>query len=90
MIKFGQVVAYQPETRTATIEFSRPEACEKCGACGTASHKGSIVLKANCAVGNWVRLELPDNRFLQAAGLAYGIPLLSFLGGLLLFRLNYQ
>ena len=84
MTKFGQVTAYEPESGMATIVYARPEACEKCGACGARSHTGSITLKADCAVGNWVRVELPDGRFLTAAAMAYVGPLCGFLGGLAL------
>jgi sigma-E factor negative regulatory protein RseC len=84
MTKFGRVTAYDGDKRTATIEFVRPSACEKCGACGPGAHKGSIVVQADCGVGDWVRLEFPEKRLLQAAVLAYGFPLLGFLGGLLL------
>ena len=84
MTKFGQVVAYDAKNHLVTIEYSRPEACEKCGGCGSSTHKGSVVLKADCAIGNWVKLELPESRFLQATALAYGIPFVGFLGGLLL------
>ena len=84
MTKFGQVIAYDSNTRMATIAYSRPEACEKCGGCGSSTHKGSVILQADCAPGNWVRLELPESRFLQATALAYGIPFAGFMGGLLL------
>ncbi|MCL1855235.1 MAG: SoxR reducing system RseC family protein [Clostridia bacterium] len=66
----------------ATIVYARPEACEKCGGCGAASHQGTICLKADCAEGNWVRIELPKTRFLQAAAMAYVLPLFGLLLGL--------
>lgn len=84
MIKFGRVCAYDETTGTAVIEYIRPDACAKCGACGMLNKKGSIELKADCAVGNWVKVYLPDNRFLSAAAIAYVIPLIGFLGGLFL------
>ncbi len=84
MTKFGQVQAYDPATGEATIVYIRPDACAKCGACGTQSHSGSIRLKADCAVGDWVRVELPNSRFLSATALAYVLPLICFLLGLFL------
>ena len=84
MTKFGQVTAYDPSTGMATIQYTRPEACEKCGACGGKTHEGAIVLKAECEVGNWVKVEMPDGRFLHATALAYLIPLGCFFAGLLL------
>ena len=82
MVKFGQVTAYNPKTGVATITYIRPEACAKCGACGGLSQTGSIDLKADCEVGNWVKVVLPDSRFMQATLVAYIIPLIGFLTGL--------
>ena len=48
------------------------------------SQQGAMTLKCDCKEGDWVRVELPDNRFLSATAMAYAIPLLLFLGGLLL------
>lgn len=84
MIKFGQVTAYDAKKRMATITYIRPDACEKCRGCGTMSQQGTITLRGDCKEGDWVRVELPDNRFLSAAVMAYVIPLLFFIAGLLL------
>ena len=62
MIKFGQVQAYDKTTGEATIVYMRPDACAKCGACGGGGKSRSIRLKADCAVGDWVKVELPDGR----------------------------
>ena len=83
MTKFGEVRAYDPQSGIATVVYARPDACEKCGACGTKTHQGSIRIKADCAAGNWVKVELPDGRFLQATAMAYLWPLAAFLAGLL-------
>lgn len=82
MTKFGQVYEYDTATGMASIHFERPEACAKCGACGSGSQKGSVTLKAQCAVGDWVRVELPEGRFLSATAIAYVIPLIAFLVGI--------
>ena len=82
MVKFGQVTAYNEKTGVATITYIRPEACAKCGACGGLSQTGSIDLKADCKVGNWVKVVLPDSRFMTATLIAYIIPLIGFLAGL--------
>ncbi|NLO85508.1 MAG: SoxR reducing system RseC family protein [Clostridiales bacterium] len=84
MTKFGQVNAYNDSTGLATIHYVRPDACDKCGACGMGSKTGSIDLIAECKEGDWVRVELPDERFITASALAYGLPLLGFLLGLFL------
>lgn len=82
MIKFGQVTAYDRATGEATIAYVRPDACAKCGACGHLNQTGEIRLKADCAVGDWVRVALPDHSFLSTATLAYLVPLALFLLGL--------
>lgn len=84
MIKFGQVTAYDEATQTATISYVRPDACAKCGGCSSMNQQGTIRLKAKCAVGNWVKVALPDERFLSATVVAYVIPLVCLLGGLFL------
>lgn len=82
MTKFGLVTARDPQTGLSTIEYSRPTACEKCGGCGPASHQGSITLQADCRVGDWVRVDLPEKRFLQATAFTYLVPLFGLLLGL--------
>ncbi len=82
MTKFGQVISYDEQTGMATIEYARPDACGHCGGCAAASHRGTITLPADCAPGQWVRVELPESRFLQAIALAYLLPLVLFLAGL--------
>ena len=83
MTKFGQVIAYNKNTGMATIRYARPEACEKCGACSTGREE-TIRLKTDAPVDSWVRVELPDGRFLSAAFLAYIVPLVLFLAGFFL------
>ena len=63
MTKFGQVVHYNEANGMSTIEFARPEACAKCGACGSQSQTGTVTLQAQCKVGDWVRVEYPEGRF---------------------------
>jgi positive regulator of sigma E activity len=84
MTKFGQVIAYNQDGGIATIRYARPEACEHCGACGQGGREETIDLPAQCAVGNWVRVELPDGKFLTASLFAYVVPLILFLGGFFL------
>lgn len=84
MTKFGRVSAYNQKTGMVTVVYARPDACEKCGACGGKSQSGRIELKADCKIGEWVRVELPDGRFLRATALAYAMPLGGLLLGLLL------
>jgi positive regulator of sigma E activity len=82
MTKFGQVYQYNEAKRTASVRFERPEACKKCGACGVLSQTGTISLKGDCKVGDWVRVEYPEGRFLEATAIAYVIPLAGLLAGI--------
>ena len=82
MTKFGQVYEYNDAQRLALIRFERPDACKKCGACGSATQNGSISLVADCKVGDWVRVEMPEGRFLEATAIAYVIPLIGLFAGI--------
>lgn len=82
MIKFGQVTAFDEHSGMATIAYTRPDACAKCGACGFLNQTGTIQLKADCRVGNWVKVVLPDSRFMTATAVAYVVPLVCFLLGM--------
>lgn len=82
MIKFGQVKERNDAKGLVTIRFERPEACGKCNACGTGSQKGEVTLPSDCQVGAWVRVEMPEGRFVQATALVYILPLAGLLLGL--------
>ena len=82
MVKFGLVTAYDEQSGEATVQYARPDACEKCGACGASGRQETLRLKAECKPGNWVKVELPDGTFLSAAAIAYVIPLVCFFIGL--------
>ena len=84
MIKFGEVYEYNEQKRVASIRFERPDACKKCGACGSLAQTGVIALKGDCKVGDWVKVEYPESRFLEATAIAYVIPLIGLLAGLAL------
>lgn len=85
MIKLCQATAYDPSTGLCTLVYVRPDACEKCGACGGQKGKsGFLTLKAECKPGDWVTVEMPDDRFLHATAVAYIIPLVCFLAGMAL------
>ena len=82
MIKFGQVQSCDPKTGVATITYVRPDACAKCGGCSSLHQNSTIQLKCDCEPGDWVRIVLPEKNFMGAMGMAYGLPLVLFLGGL--------
>ena len=84
MIKFGQITNKNNTTGMITIRFERPEACGNCHACGYGSGKSELSLPSNRSIGEWVRVEFPENRFLQATTLVYIIPLAGLFLGLFL------
>ncbi len=81
MTQFGIVT--QSGNGRSTLTFSRPEACEKCGACGGTKHKHTLEIDGEYPVGHWLRVEMPEGRFLQASALAYALPLAALMIGLL-------
>jgi sigma-E factor negative regulatory protein RseC len=84
MIKYGQVTERNDRKGLVTVRFERPEACAKCGACGAGSQKGEVTLQSDSRVGEWVRVEMPEGRFIQATALVYVMPLAGLLLGLFL------
>ena len=84
MIKFGQITDKNEISGMITVQFSRPEACGNCHACGYGSKNSEITLPSDHNIGEWVRIELPENRFVQATTLVYIIPLAGLLLGMLL------
>jgi sigma-E factor negative regulatory protein RseC len=84
MIKFGLIIGKNEKSGMVTIRFDRPEACGNCHACGYGQKNSEVTLPSDRSVGEWVRVELPENRFVQATALVYIIPLVGLLAGLLL------
>ena len=83
MRKTGTVVAKNEEM--IDIQCERPEACAKCGACGEGRAQcTTLTLRAQANVGDEVVVEIPEGRVAQASMLAYIVPLLFFIAGLLL------
>ena len=85
MLRTGTVVAC--EDSQLTVLFERPEACEKCGACGGRRHGHRITLPVpagDATVGDQVSVDMPEARVVSASALAYLIPLAGLLAGLIL------
>lgn len=83
MLRMGTVVAQAGEEQI-TVEFDRPEACKECGQCRGERHMHRITITGQASVGDWVSVEMPDQKVVQASLLAYVIPLALLLLGLLL------
>ena len=82
MRKTGTVISVQDDM--IEVRFERPEACAKCGACGEGRKTcTTLKLRAQAQVGDEVVVELPEGRVAQASLLAYTVPLVFFVAGLL-------
>ena len=76
MIRTGKVVAVHDGL--LDVQFTRPEACEKCGMCEEAhAHCHQITLPGQANVGDEVDLEMEDKRIPLASMWAYTLPLLT-------------
>ncbi len=80
MLQTGTVV--ETAQGSLTVEFARPEACEKCGQCNGSRHATRLTLPGDAPVGAQVTVRMPDGKVAQASLLAYTIPLALMLGGL--------
>ncbi|QOR35692.1 SoxR reducing system RseC family protein [Clostridium sp. 'deep sea'] len=72
-----------------SVQLLRHSACSNCGGCaiGKAESKTQIVTalnKANAKEGQYVELVMPKGTIANAALIAYGIPLVALLTGLLI------
>lgn len=70
------------------VEIVRMEACGHCKGCLSAYMESDMELDVknlcDAEVGDWVELELQDNAFLHAMLVSYGVPLVSFVSGILI------
>jgi sigma-E factor negative regulatory protein RseC len=84
MAEKGQVLEVLSDG-CVSVKLTRTEACAKCGACAVAGE--DMIVKArnpdHALPEQWVSLELAPNRFLYAALILYGIPLVAlFIGAI--------
>ncbi len=71
------------------VSLMRHSACSQCGGCaiGRAESKAEVILainKANAVAGDYVELYLPDSNVATAALIAYGIPLIAMMAGMVI------
>lgn len=64
------------------VTFCRPEACQTCGACEGGKRQTRIWVKGNGHVGDIAVVDMPDSMVIRASLIAYGLPLLFLLLGL--------
>lgn len=92
MIKEGGDMVYgivkSREGSKAIVVIERQTMCGDCHACERLSGKKQCQLTCEvhteCQVGDKVEVQLETEHFLKAAYLMYGIPLLGFIGGLVI------
>ena len=83
MVRTGKVVG--TDGKTIDVCFERPEMCAKCGACmGRKPHEETVKIEGTAAVGDTVAVEMPDAKIVKVSLIAYIIPLIGLLAGLLI------
>ncbi|NMD37311.1 MAG: SoxR reducing system RseC family protein [Christensenellaceae bacterium] len=82
MIRTGKVIANN--NGNCEIEFVRLEACGKCRGCNLNNTPARLTMPGNYNVGDFVDVSLPNEQFLKATAVAYLIPLIGLLVGLVL------
>lgn len=82
MERTGEVKAV--DGKWLVIEFCRPADCEKCNACHGGSKVMSLRIKGQAKVGDKAVVYLPPSAVTQASLIAYAIPAVGLLLGILL------
>ena len=82
MERTGEVTSVQGEW--LEITFCRPADCEKCNACHGGQKQTVLTLKGKAQLGDAAVVEMPTNTFMQASLIAYALPLVCLLAGMLL------
>ncbi len=66
------------------VTFCRPDACQSCGACEGGKKQTVIWVKGQARVGDIAVVDMPDSTVIRASLIAYGMPLICLLLGLIL------
>ena len=83
MVRTGKVVG--TDGKTLDVCFERPEMCAKCGACmGRKPHELTVGIEGKAEIGDTVDVEMPDAKIVKVSLIAYIIPLIGLLIGLLI------
>ena len=83
MVRTGKVVG--TDGKMLEVCFERPEMCAKCGACmGRKPHELTVRIEGHAEVGDHVDVEMPDAKIVKVSLIAYIIPLIGLLIGLLI------
>jgi len=65
------------------VTFCRPEACAACNACEGGKKEHSIWVRGEGRVGEIAVVDMPDRMVARASFVAYGMPLLTLLAGMI-------
>jgi len=82
----GRVIELR-EDNMAVVRFQRSDACGHCNACFTfGSTEADIEIDnlCNAVVGDIVSIELHSGSMFKASAIAYGIPLIGLIAGVML------
>lgn len=83
MIRTGRVV--EANEGSLKVCFDRPEMCASCGKCGVhGAHEELVTVQGEAAPGAWVQVEMPDANIVRVSVIAYVIPLMLLMLGLML------
>ena len=83
MIRTGRVV--EAKDGSLKVCFDRPEMCASCGKCGAHGvHQELVTVQGEAQVGNWVQVEMPDAQVVKVSLIAYVIPLVFLMAGLVI------
>ncbi len=66
------------------VTFCRPDACQSCGACEGGKRQTTIWVKGEAKVGDIAVVDMPDKTVIRASLIAYGLPLILLLTGLII------
>lgn len=66
------------------ITFCRPEACAACNACEGGKREHKIWIRGEGRIGDIAVVDMPDKMVIKASAIAYGLPLVGLLGGMIL------
>ncbi len=66
------------------VTFCRPDACQSCGACEGGKKEHAIWVRGEACVGDIAVIDMPDRTVVRASLIAYGVPLVCLLLGLIL------
>ncbi len=83
MVRTGKVVGISG--KAIEVCFERPEMCAQCGACmGHKPHEETVRIEGSAEIGDTVAVEMPDAKIVKVSLIAYIIPLIGLMIGLLI------